>query len=81
MTIRTLLFASYRDLAGTDEIEVELPAGATAHDLIALLRESGGEWQRLPTAPAIAVNLEYAPLSTRLQDGDEVALIPPVSGG
>jgi molybdopterin converting factor subunit 1 len=81
MTIRTLVFAAYRDIAGTDELSVELPAGATALDLVERLRERGGAWERLPARPAIAVNLEYVPLSTSLRDGDEVALIPPVSGG
>lgn len=81
MTIRTLFFASYRDLAGTDECTVELPAGATARDLVEHLRAAGSGWARLPVTPALAVNLEYVPLSTTLRDGDEVALIPPVSGG
>jgi molybdopterin converting factor subunit 1 len=81
MTIRTLFFASYRDLAGTDELTLELPSGATARDLVESLRDSGAAWQRLPASPAVAVNLEYVPLTTPLRDGDEVALIPPVSGG
>jgi molybdopterin converting factor small subunit len=81
MTVRTLLFASYRDLVGADEVSVRLPPGASAADLVVALRASGGGWNRLPPAPAVAVNLEYAPLSTILRDGDEVALIPPVSGG
>lgn len=81
MTVRTLLFAAYRDLAGTDEVALDLPAGATARDLVARLRAQGGAWERLPSAPAVAVNLEYASLDTPLREGDEVALIPPVSGG
>jgi molybdopterin converting factor subunit 1 len=81
MTIRTLVFASYRDLAGTDELTVDLAPGSTAGDLVRQLRERGGGWERLPPRPAIAVNLEYASLSTPLSEGDEVALIPPVSGG
>jgi molybdopterin converting factor subunit 1 len=81
MRIRTLFFASYRDLAGADELALELPSGATARDLVARLRSGGGDWTRLPAAPAVAVNLEYVPLGTELRDGDEVALIPPVSGG
>jgi sulfur-carrier protein len=81
MNIRTLLFASYRDLAGTDELVVELPQGATARDLVEWLRGSGETWQRLPQSPVVAVNLEYVSLATPLHDGDEVALIPPVSGG
>lgn len=81
MTVRTLLFASYRDIAGTDELHVELPANATCSDLVQQLREIGGRWNTLPPTPAVAVNLEYVPLYTTLHDGDEVALIPPVAGG
>ncbi len=78
--IRTLLFATYRDLAGTGELDLELPAGATAADLVHELRAREG-LSRIPDAPALAVNQSYAPLSTPLADGDEVALLPPVAGG
>ena len=80
MRVRTLFFATYRDLAGTDELDLELPAGATAADLVARLR-TRDRLSCLPTDPALAVNQEYAPLSTALADGDEVALLPPVAGG
>lgn len=81
MTVRTLFFASYRDLAGADELDVEVVPGASVHELVALLRSRGGAWSRLPAEPVVAVNMEYADLSTALSDGDEVAFIPPVSGG
>ncbi len=80
MRIRTLLFATYRDLAGTDTFNVELPDGSTAGDLVARLRTKQG-LDRIPSEPALAVNQVYAPLSTGLADGDEVALLPPVAGG
>jgi sulfur-carrier protein len=81
MTVRTLFFASYRDLVGTDEVAVPLPPEATLADLVASLRARGERWSRLPAAPVAAVNLTYVPLDTVLSEGDEVALIPPVSGG
>ena len=80
MKIRLLLFAQFRDLAGADEIELNLSDGATAADLVAELRRDP-RWQNLPSTPAIAVNRTYAPLSALLNEGDEVALIPPVAGG
>ena len=80
MRIRTLLFATYRDLAGMDTLDLELPDGATAGDLVARLRTRPG-LDRIPAAPALAVNQVYAPLSTGLAEGDEVALLPPVAGG
>jgi molybdopterin converting factor subunit 1 len=81
MKVRTLLFARYRDLAGTDHVTVELPDSATARDLIDELRAAGPGLAQLPAEPAIAINLTYAALDTMLRDGDEIALIPPVSGG
>jgi molybdopterin synthase catalytic subunit len=70
------LFAGLRERAGTGERELELPAGARLADV----------WPRLdlgdePAGLLYAVNQEYAERETDLADGDEVALIPPVSGG
>lgn len=81
MRIHTLFFASYRDIAGTHEMIVELPSGSSVADLVASLRSRGPGWDILPPHPAVAVNRTYAPRSTALADGDEVAFIPPVSGG
>lgn len=80
MRIHTLLFATYRDMAGAGELDVELPGGATAADLVDRLRTRQG-LDRLPAEPALAVNQVYSSLSTPLSDGDEVALLPPVAGG
>jgi molybdopterin converting factor subunit 1 len=81
MTVRALFFAAYRDLAGSDALEVELPDGARVSDLVASLRARDATLARLPERPAVAVNLAYAAPDSALRDGDEVALIPPVSGG
>jgi MoaE-MoaD fusion protein len=74
VTVR--LFAALRERAGTGRRELELPQGATAGDVFAAL-EIGAE----PPGLAYAVNQEYSERSAALNDGDEVALIPPVSGG
>ena len=81
MTVRALFFASYRDLAGSDDLEVQLFSGATVRELVAELRGRDSVWASFPEDPAVAVNMEYAALSTALREGDEVAFIPPVSGG
>lgn len=81
MIVRALFFATYRDIAGADELEVELEPGASAADLVRRLRGAGGAWSRFPETPVVAVNLDYAPLATPLAAGDEVAFIPPVAGG
>lgn len=80
MRVRTCLFATYREMAGTDELDLELPDGATARDVVETLRARKG-MDRLPAEPALAVNRVYAALSTPLSEGDEVALLPPVAGG
>ena len=59
---------------------LELPAGATAGDALADVRRRPGA-ERLPPKPMIAVNQRYAKPETKLAEGDEVALIPPVAGG
>jgi len=81
LTVRTLFFASYRDLAGTPELPVELEEGARVADLVRELRGRGGGLAELPEDPAVAVNRSYAPLSQPLAADDEVAFIPPVAGG
>ncbi len=81
MNIRALFFASYRDFAGSDELEVRLPDASRVSDLVATLRSRGGSWARLPETPVVAINMEYSSLTAPLAEGDEVAFIPPVSGG
>jgi molybdopterin converting factor subunit 1 len=80
MTVAVLLFASYADALGSDRIAVELPADASVRDLIEHVRRLPGA-QRLPPAPLVAVNQQYATAQQRLTPGDEVAIIPPVAGG
>ena len=80
MKVLVRFFALYRERAGTDEIEVELPPEATPTDLLAELR---GLYPSLPTSDSvlIAVNYQYVDPQSPLHEGDEVAFIPPVSGG
>jgi molybdopterin converting factor subunit 1 len=80
--IQVRLFASLRELAGADVTEVELADGATAADVLAALAERPRLAEALaPGRVAIAVNREYARGEHTIRQGDEVALIPPVSGG
>jgi MoaE-MoaD fusion protein len=74
--ITVKLFAGLRERAGESERDLELDQGARVADVWAPL-ELGEE----PEGLLYAVNKEYAPPDRRLSDGDEVALIPPVSGG
>jgi len=80
MTVTVLLFASYADAVGCSTIELDLEAGATVQDVVEHVREMGDP-TRLPPAPMVAVNEQYASRDRELRPGDEVALIPPVAGG
>jgi MoaE-MoaD fusion protein len=80
MRVDVRLFASYREAAGTNHLSTELPAGARVGDLLRALQA------RVPGLGAsrglVAVNRAYVESDDApLQPGDEVALIPPVSGG
>jgi molybdopterin converting factor subunit 1 len=81
MVVRSLFFALYRDLAGAAELSVQLPPASRVSDLVEHLRRPGSPLSSFPSAPVVAVNMEYAPLSTVLSEGDVVAFIPPVAGG
>jgi molybdopterin converting factor subunit 1 len=92
MQVRVLYFGVLRDVAGAAEETVELADGATVGDLLGLLRartSNGGMdhgteeglSERLWRSLAVAVNREYGSASIVLREGDEVALLPPVSGG
>jgi len=83
MQVQVRLFASYREAAGIGELWLDLAEGATVADAIAAVARRhpailppGGD------RPLLAArNREYVPRDTALAEGDEVALIPPVSGG
>ena len=76
MQVRVRLFAGLRERAGTGELELELPDGALVADALERMRELT---DGVPVV--MAVNHEYADPGAALHSGDEVALIPPVSGG
>jgi MoaE-MoaD fusion protein len=76
MRVRVRLFAGLRERAGSGKLDVEVPDGAVVGDLWAAL-ELGDE----PSGLLYAVNKEYAEATAALAAGDEVAVIPPVSGG
>jgi molybdopterin synthase catalytic subunit len=76
MVVRVRLFAILRERAGTGELELELPEGARVADA---LESVGSLADGLPLV--MAVNREYADADATLHAGDELALIPPVSGG
>lgn len=82
MLVTVRLFAALRERAGTAELAVELPEGACVADALAALRARSELSELMDRMPVVlAVNRDYAPEDRRLAAGDELALIPPVSGG
>ena len=81
MKVRLLFFAVLRDIAGSDERELILTDGATARDVWQSLRAEFAKLADYAEPPMTAINEEYASPDTTLQDGDELAFIPPVAGG
>lgn len=80
MTIQVRAFASAREALGAGTTVLALPDGAT---VAAAWQALGERWPKLRDVPlqAFAVNRAYVPTDTALREGDELVLIPPVSGG
>ena len=84
MQVKILAFGVLKDLLGGATVQLDLAQGATVADLLRILEQQTSNlsmqthvWQSL----AVAVNREYSSASAVLREGDEVALLPPVSGG
>jgi molybdopterin converting factor subunit 1 len=81
MPVTVRLFARLREIAAADELTRDLDGATTVRDV---WRALVAEWPALePYAPSLscAVNAQYARMHTAVQDGDEIAFLPPVSGG
>jgi molybdopterin synthase catalytic subunit len=81
MRVKVLFFAGLRERAGTSSAELELPVGATVELAIESARRATPRQWKLATRIMTAVNEEYVPVTHELREGDQLALIPPVSGG
>lgn len=81
MTVTVRLFARARDLAGVASIAVELPANATVAQLRRDLARTCPALAPLLPRCAVAVGSDFADDTQSLSEEDEVALLPPVSGG
>ncbi len=81
MKIRVKCFALARDLAGSDELAVDVPAGATVVDVRRAAEMACPALARILPHALWSVDASYAGPDTPIGENSEVALIPPVSGG
>ncbi len=81
MRVRVLLFGVLKDIFQRSEESLELEPGATVSDLLERYRAAAPDKGKLFHSLALAVNQQYATTRHQLREGDEVALLPPVSGG
>ena len=81
MRITVKLFASFREATGSSQSVVDITSGTTVSQLWSDLAEQYPRLAPMTSSAAFAVNGEYTRKDVTLQDGDEVAFLPPVSGG
>jgi len=81
ITIRLKLFSLARDLAGFDERLIEVPPSSRSGEVFRYLISQNATFEQWKPSLRLAVNMEYVDGERFLHDGDEVAVIPPVSGG
>ena len=81
MELVVRFFALYRERAGANTHQLELPEGATVADLTSEMRRLFPQLAPPEVDIVVAVNTDYAEPDTVLKNGDDICLIPPVSGG
>ena len=81
MRVTVRLFAKLRDIAGASELARDTAPGATIGEIWRDLAREFPELAGYERSISTAVNADYARMDTRVADGDEVAFLPPVSGG
>ena len=81
MKIKVKLFARYRELVGTKETELEVQAGTTVAELKKVIKDYFPQLKNWDNNLIIAINSEFANNNQILKEGDEITLLPPLSGG
>jgi molybdopterin converting factor subunit 1 len=81
MRVNVKLFARLRELVGTGDLALDAPDGATVRDVWQALVHAHPAAAVYERSMSCAVNLDYARMTTAVSEGDDVAFLPPVSGG
>ena len=85
INVKVLFFANLRELLGCSAIDIEVEANSSIYDLCEKIKDNGKQWHSIfsdvKANVKIAVNQEITDLEHQLENGDEVAFFPPVTGG
>ena len=81
MRVTIRLFARLRDITGASELARDLPPGTTIGDVWRQLADEFPELAHYERSISSAINADYARMTQVVSDGDEIAFLPPVSGG
>ena len=81
MQVRLLFFATLKDIVGARQLDFELPSGATINDLLTRLESKYPRFKDYRPVLLTAINEDYVEKNARINEGDEIAMFPPVSGG
>lgn len=81
ITIRCRFFGRYAETLGVERIDLELARHASTQDAVAALRSRLENPDLLPEHPLVAINQQHALPDAQLEDGDELAFLPPLAGG
>lgn len=81
VSVSVRLFARYAEILGTERLTVDVPPPVTVAAVLDRLRSQHPAAAALPGRPLVAINLRQVPLDAAVAAGDELALLPPLSGG
>ena len=81
MNVRVQFYAQLRDLAGIDDLEVELPQGATVRELLEKVYAQKPVLRAHDKSVLVGAGLEFVDRNHKLNPGEEIAIMPPVQGG
>jgi len=81
MKVRLLLFAVLREIVGQEELELEVATATTVGEVLEKLSAENPRIAAMADVIQVAINQEFAECNTELESGDEIALLPPLSGG
>ena len=81
MNVRVQFYAQLRDLIGIHELDLELPEGATVHELLEKIYAQKPNLRAQDKSILVGAGLEFVDRNYKLRSGEEIAIMPPVQGG